>query len=221
MIRDLLDENSLIEMLLILKQLRVDIIHDRFHEVFFSNLLPIRRIIYPFEYLGEAEVILALESAMQAVQEVGCYIDAYGDCIHILPNRQRITTSRYCYISLDQFVYAMNENGINKELVGVDDFVLFPVDWSMYSVQKQWGLYVDMNRFAVLAGTEEFMSAFNQKYPSTERSIEEFLIRWRGDYRHEKENLEADWNWLTRLMIHVYGKEQAFNLMDQFKMFDS
>jgi hypothetical protein len=90
----------------------------------------------------------------------------------------------------------------------------------MYSESKQWGMHVNGNgRYALLAGTVEFTSAFDREYSIPVDSVQEFLNYWKGECSCNKDDLEAPWNWLTRLMIHVYGKTQAIELMNQAGMF--
>ena len=221
MIHFLADEVSLAGLFQLLEETRVETVRDGLYEVFFTNLLPSRQLIYPCDYEIETELSIALEKTMQAVQDTGCYVDVLSQWTYKNSLGQMETTpSRYCYVSLDQFCYATDENGIAKTLKDKNGPYIFVDHWAMYSESKQWGMHVNGNgRYALLAGTVEFISAFDLEYSSPANSVQEFLNYWKGECSCDKDDLEAPWNWLTRLMLHVYGKTQAIELMNQAGMF--
>jgi hypothetical protein len=225
MIYAVTNEASLTEMLHTLDQMKSETVRDGLYEVFFTDFLPTRQIIFPCTPKPQIELVVALEMAMQSIQDSGCYLDVLG--LWQYTNREgqvETTSTQYCYVSLDQFIDAIDKNGAAKALKNQDEPLSFFIDhWAMYSIKKQWGIHINgYAEYALLGGTKTFMNAFDRNRPSTLRSIEEFLSYWKK-MRHqcEKDNLEAPWNWLTRLMIHVYGKEQAFELMDEARMFDN
>jgi len=221
MIHVLTDEVSLAGLFQILEETRVETVRDGLYEVFFTNLLPSRRLIYPCDYEIETELTTALEKTMQAVQDIGCYVDVLFEWEYMNRLGQTETTpSRYCYVSLDQLRYAIDENGIAEALFNQDDPFIFVDHWAMYSASKKWGMHIDgSGKYALLAGTVEFTSAFDLQYSSPANSVQEFLNYWKGECSCNENDLEAPWNWLTRLMIHVYGKTQAIDLMNQAHMF--
>jgi len=138
MIQTLTDEASLTKLAEILEQTRVETVRDGLYEVFFTNLLPSKRLIHPCDYELEAELTMALAKTMQIVQDVGCYVDVLYEWTYMNRLGQIETTpSRYCYVSLDQFCYAIDENGIAKALYNKDDPYIFVDHWAMYSASRK------------------------------------------------------------------------------------
>lgn len=87
----------------------------------------------------------------------------------------------------------------------------------IFSHEGKWALMSSFERYAILAGTKDFMKDFSKDFSDPERHILNYLILFKegiNKYGLEKFNIV----WLVDLLRNVYGIDQAKELLKASKL---
>jgi hypothetical protein len=194
---------------------------DGYHEFFFTQALPVKRLIYvPDPWLHE-EVVEALDVMIKGCVE-GFYINiGYIGYTRFNGFSASLVTA-YFDVSNDQFRYAISENGIVQEYsYGKVTDSLVRESQFLYSKSSDWAIYTDPVGFLLLAGKPNIIQAFDQAFSLDYMAqVRDFLTYCKmHDYVMTSLEMKPACNWLLRLMIHVFGRQQGIKLLEEAGMF--
>jgi hypothetical protein len=90
-------------------------------------------------------------------------------------------------------------------------------EYVVFSSSANWGVIVSQyEHFALIGGCDDFMNAFYKSFPDIRNQVYLFLefLESRRKIRYDKLTLE----WLSPLLVHIYGYEKAKDLLIETKL---
>lgn len=217
MMRALTQDEYDTELQPIVEQLTIELKGDQMLETYFTNQLPSRHIIYPCDAQLDKDLVSALADLMRSIGDPGLYVDFESRTTYT--NRRGLletTPSSYYYVPTEQVEYAFNDEGIAQEFMDKDNPFLFVDRYILYSAHKRWVMVVEHGAHCALWGGDEALAdLLTLKCRQIGRPIQEFLSFWKPDVPFTNSNLdlEANYVWMPRMLIHVYGQEKAMSLL--------
>jgi len=167
---------------------------DPFNEPF-QPVVENRLILYPVEYQLDRNHFVALELAANVTGESEAYLSLIeGATWGATKERDhwQIQLGSYPYEEL------RHNNG------------WFPLmENAIYSTTGLWGIVISHEWHAVLGGSKRFIEAYKANLPGAENEVFDFLTLWKDN----KERLGSNTDWLPKLLAHVYGQDEAHNLL--------
>ncbi len=79
----------------------------------------------------------------------------------------------------------------------------------MVSVNGAWAVELTFD-WAIMAGTQPFMSFVDQYAPSQKETLKQFL-----DYWEDSGNTGSNVEWISTLFTHLYGREDAKRIIEE------
>lgn len=170
----------------------------------FNREIEKRSLIYAFCFRLEKYQILALARAAEAIGDNGCFISITEKCDdYLLDNfneRNSDKFSDHYYISTTS-ISDYFKLGLESEV--------FLFENSIYSPSGSWGLSLSDLDFAIVGGSDKFVSTFLEELPTTEeRNIEEVIRSWKID---SKPWFDTDGP--RRVLTYVFGNDKARELL--------
>ena len=184
---------------------------DQFDQPFTPDILG-RRIVYPCNGCIESPLINAIVAAAAKFGDTGCYIS-------LLPTKHPYGHNNY-YISLSEFmsVYAGTEEEDVQKRLSLD-IQIYSLDLVIYSSSGKWGIMTSHERHGLLGGSLEFIEEIKAFVPKLDEQIYGFLERLRlllVDTGRNPPDVTRN-KWLSGLLTHVYGQQEAEKILQQFQ----
>lgn len=183
--------------------------NNAFDRPFAPNIIG-RRIIYPCYSELEERLVNAVISAAAALGDSGCYLSLVGiSGSYEDPN--------HCYIPLSEFIEAYAGTDEDK-LIGTRlKMNPYGLETIIYSATGKWGILTSHEMYGLLGGSLEFIDQIRASVANLDEQVYGFLERLRGllvvagayppDVTRNK--------WLPGLLAHVYGLEEAQEILRQ------
>jgi hypothetical protein len=90
-------------------------------------------------------------------------------------------------------------------------------EYIVFSNSAKWGVIVDQyEHFAVIGGCNDFMESFYQLFPDVENQVYLFLEFLESRRKPKTDRLTLEW--LSPLLVHIYGYEKAKSLLIETKL---
>ncbi|MAU01826.1 MAG: hypothetical protein CL608_32215 [Anaerolineaceae bacterium] len=166
-------------------------LNAEFNDFWFQNSLSHRLLIYPQMFSLNNSQFSALAKAASL----------HGETEFVLSISELFESkkTKHWLISLDDF-HAYHSVKLNKMLENV-----------IFSISGNWGIRFTQDMFAIVAGSEPFLSNLVQQWPEDFRNnIPNFLTDL-------KEDSSVNRVWLKAFLEHVCGKTQAQQFLLEFE----
>lgn len=197
------------------------IVDNLYYEVYTTDALPDRKLVYPCVYELAEDCLAALEATFQHNGTGDFYLDIGGwEYRNKLGVMEKLP--QYYYVPSGQLRYVLDDEGVALEYDHSEYPYVIIDHWILYSAQGDWALHIHGEaNYALLGGTQEFMKLFDSFYPDDSEQIQNFLKKYAGNCTWDAQNLEISYNWITRLMVHVYGYEIGIRMMNDLGLFNA
>lgn len=160
----------------------------------FQAMIKARDLMYPVGFCLDTSEIRVIASAAAQIGEREAYIsitEGYRRTEWVAHDHWRISLSEDFYPALLSGGFApIMENAI-------------------YSVAGSWGILISHEQHAVVGGSREFVTEVNRHLPEPRERLTNFLAFW----EENRERFKADLSWIRILLEHLYGSEQAAQLL--------
>jgi hypothetical protein len=226
MIRPILNTEYELKLKPMMKKVQRIFYADKWNcELLFSEILPVRRVIFlPDPWLHE-KILIALEKTILENKSKDFYIDIGKIEYSVSSKYQACLVSSYFHISSSQeFRYVVSGNGIKQEFKIDSDSDNFLIEgYRIYSGNLDWAIYVNEG-YLLIGGTYQFMQLFDNNFLPDDYmdQLKDFLLYWRQELQDQLSlDIRDPYNWILRLMIHCLGEEQAINILKEFNYLSS
>lgn len=180
---------------------RVFITDDPLANEIFSPAMKARIIFFALTEQIEIPIMDAVIASATNLGDSGCYIS--------LTEQWDKNPANNCYIPFSEF--SLPEIDLPK--LGM----YFVSDYFIYSSSGKWGVLVSSAHYGLLGGSQEFIEGVRGAFPELDREVYDFLQYWKN-YRDDavsRGHKSTLGDWLPVLLRHVYGAEEAENLLQE------
>lgn len=168
-----------------------------------------RGIVYPGRFASQPSLLMAAAAAARESQDHGVFLSI---------TERPFTTDRQDH----QMSYHWHWYFPLTNRAEVEAFVSFrdspPMEAAIYSPSGGWGILGSAGDHAVIGSSGAFIDAFYAHMPrGAAEQLREFLANCREQYA--RYGFFASWQpdnrrgWLRTLLIHIYGRERALDLL--------
>jgi hypothetical protein len=164
----------------------------------FSQEISEKVILYPVDYYLEQPFLDALVKAA-SIEDIGCYLTLLQVDI------QEFNEPIQAYLKLDELIDAYISGSMPVDLF---------TDYSLFSAKGLWGCMVSHEDHAVLGGSNLFMKVIRENIPNLDCQIHGWLQSYKIAKKHEFLILD----WLPNLLTHIYGMDQAQELLEMYSL---
>ncbi|NJL56664.1 hypothetical protein HC928_17015 [bacterium] len=171
---------------------RVFIREDPYAEPF-APVIQHRRLLFEYMYEMETPLLDAVIRAAKSQGEHGFYVSIYDR-----PPEAEQQQPYHWYISFAEI-------GSYHLLVG-------PLTNFVYSPHGSWGIMATYEHFGLLGGNEAIITSIAHDIPDLDSQVFEFLRYWEWN----AQNYSSVVNWVPGVLRHIYGRERANKLLQNW-----
>jgi hypothetical protein len=180
----------------------------------FSEKIKNRCILFPcYEELNQSlhtnnwGLLSAITDSATTIGDSSCYISYLAWDGYLGNTNAFIPTSNL----MNAFGY---ESG---EMMCVQLDMGMSWDYMVFSSNANWGVIVDgSEHFAIIGGCDDFMESFYRSFPDVENQVYLFLEFLESRRKPKTDRLTLEW--LSPLLVHIYGYEKAKSLLIETKL---
>lgn len=173
---------------------KIFIADDPYNESFAEGIQNRKILFEHCSYEMKPPLLTAIISAASARAEIGFFVSILDR-----PSEDKQHQPYHWYIPF-------SEIHTYHSLVG-------PLQNVAYSPAGSWGMMFSDEDHSLFGGLPDIIDTVQQMVPNLDRQVLDFLKAWEDYSYHYGSNVE----WIPRLLNHVYGEEQAAELLHSWK----